>query len=147
MLKVERITRNIEKNTELIKKINKESYYTVDQFINDVNSYINAVKDGRILYNVERVSQSGMSRLINVMSCEKADKNYYRKYYYRTYCQMFLALGYNVNKKGLVRVSGCGMDMRFATNYDLIMTFFNKLGFINKKQCETLRQMVVYNHG
>ena len=141
MLKIERITKNIGQNKELSKKMNKESYYTIESFIKDVNSYINAVKDGRILYIVERVSQSGMSRLIKVTSCEKGDKNYYRKYYYRNYNQMFLALGYNVNKEGLFRVSGCGMDVLFATNYNLINTF-HRLGFISKKQCEVLRQAV-----
>ena len=141
MRKLERITKNIGQDKELSKRINKESCYSVDQFIKDVNSYINAVKDGRILYTVERVSQSGMSRLINVTSCEQSRNNYYRKYYYRNYNQMVLVLGYSVNKNGLVRVSGCGMDMLFATNYNLINTF-HKLGFINKTQCDKLRQAV-----
>ena len=141
MRKIERIKRNVGQDKELLKKINNESYYSVDQFIDDAKTYINAVKDGRILYNLQKVSQSGMSRLINVMSCEKLECYNCRKYYYRTYCQMFAVMGYHVNKEGLVRVNGCGVNMMFATNYDLIMNFLN-LGFISKTQCEVLRQMV-----
>ena len=141
MLKVERITKRIEQDKELFKNINKQSYYTIESFIKDAKTYIKAVKEGRILYTVKRVSSSGMSRLSNVTSCERGDKNYYKKYYYRNYNQMFLALGYSVNKEGIIRVHGCGMDMLFATNYNLINAF-HRLGFISKKQCETLRQNV-----
>ena len=40
-----------------------------------------------------------------------------------------------------VSASGCGMDMLFATNYDIIHTL-HRMKFISKAKCETLAQKV-----
>ena len=139
MKKIERIKKNIEADKEIMKRINKESFYSVDNLISDINTYIKAVKSGRILYDVVSVAKSGMSRTIKITSCEKAGKN---QYYYRQYQAMLSVLGESVVRYSYtIRVRGCGMNMLFATNYNL-MHKFRRLGFISKKQCKVLEQKV-----
>ena len=140
MRKVERVKKNIEADKEIMKRINKEKYYSVDDLISDIQTYINAVKSGRISYEVITVSKSGMSRTIKITSCEKTDKN---QFYYRQYQVMLSVLGETVvsGYSDTIRVYGCGMNMLFHTNYCLIHTFC-RLGFISKKQCAVLAQKV-----
>lgn len=133
MTKIERITRNIEKNKELMSKLGKSEYYQVDAFIDDVKTYIKAIKDSRMFCVIDSVSSSGMSRIIHFHSWEKC--------FYRNYWGLFTALGYSeVKRSNGFRIGGCGMDMIFHTNYTN-MHNFQRLGFISKKQCETLAQM------
>ena len=79
-----------------------------------------------------------MSQNIEVTSCEKSPCG---RYYYRQYQRMLKALGYKTNDNGTIRVMSCGMNMLFATNYELIRTFC-RLGFISEKQRDTLSQAV-----
>lgn len=124
----------------IIKKIiagkcakNEES---ASYFYDAARDYIKAVKDGRMLCVIESVSQSGMSRVMKFHSCEKNGYGYY----YRQYWNFFKSMGYSQakNSDGF-RVAGCGMDMVFATNYNIIHKLAS-LGFLNKKQCSELSQ-------
>ena len=125
---------------EITKAIEKEEYYSEESFINDCKTYIKAVESGRILYTVTHVSNSGMSRNINIKSFEgKMSKGYYRNYF-----MLLQVLGYKLADKwnsSDIKVIGCGMNMLFATNYDIIHAL-NRLGFINKKECDVLAQRV-----
>ncbi len=143
MRKIERIKKNIENDKEIMKSINKESCYSIDTLISDIQTYIKAVKSGRILYSVESVSRSGMTRQIKVLSCEKSGKGCRTRHYYRQYITMFKVLGYSIKRgwSGTVRVFGCGMNMLFHVNYCL-MHKFCRLSFISKKQCAVLAQQV-----
>jgi len=127
------------KQREEIEKMVKDiKYYDVERFISDAKTYLKAVKDGRILYNVDKVSQNGMSRTIFISSCERC-KN---RFSYRNYDTMLEVLGYKFDKDSYaIRVHGCGMNMLFATNYDIIGTF-KRLGLINQLQFEILSQEV-----
>ena len=139
MKKLERIKKNIENDKDIMKRIRKY-YNNIEDLISDIQTYISAVKSGRILYEVITVSKSGMSRTIKITSCEKASKN---RYYYRQYCCMLGVLGETVvsGYRDTIRVYGCGMNMLFSTNYNLMHTFC-RLGFISKKQCKKLAQAV-----
>lgn len=143
MKKIERVKKNIENDKEIMKQLDKELYYNINDFISDVNVYIKAVKEGRILYHVGTVSKSGMSRTILIQSCERRSYNGKTSYGYRQYIMMLKVTGYTVIRgwHDTIRVYGCGMNMLFATNYNLIHKFY-KLGFINKSQCEKLCQAV-----
>ena len=136
MRKIERIKKNIEADKDITKRINKKKYYGIDALIADINTYIAAVKSGRIRYSVISVSKSGMSRTIEIISCEKGQYGHY----YRQYQCMLGVLGETV-VGGTIRVRGCGMDMVFATNYNLMHTFC-RLGFISDTQCKRLAQAV-----
>lgn len=131
------IQSNIKKSSwNITKNIDKQKYYSEEQFISDVKSYIKAIKEGRMLNTIHSVSSSGMSRVISFHSCEK-NKN---GFYYRQYVSLFRALGYSKGSTDFnFRITGCGMDMIFHTNYSNIHLFYN-LGFINKSECDILCQ-------
>jgi len=126
-------------SNEIKNNLKKEEYYTEDQFVSDVKTYINAVKSGRILYTVTHVSSSGMSRNINIKSFEGSMS----KGHYRNYFTMLRVMGYKSADKysSNIRVGGCGMNMLFATNYNIIHSFY-RMGFINKATCDVLAQRV-----
>ena len=139
MRKLERIKTRIEADKDIMRRIRKY-YNSVDGLISDIQTYINAVKSGRISYDVITVSKSGMSRTIRITSCEKSGRG---RHYYRQYCCMLGVLGETVvsGYRDTIRVHGCGMNMLFSTNYNLMHTFC-RLGFISKKQCKELAQAV-----
>lgn len=128
----------IKLSKDIIKRLDKEEYYNEDRFISDCKQYIKAVNSGRILYTVTHVSNSGMSRDINIKSFEgKISEGYYRNYY-----GMFEALGNSFNKNtNDIRVGGCGMNMLFHLNYTTIHQL-QRMGFISKKRCDILAQKV-----
>lgn len=140
MTKLERITKKIESSKDFSKSIEKVSYYSVEQFINDAMRYINAIKDERMINSIGSVSSSGMSRTIKFLSCEK--KNGSSGFMYLNYFAFFQSLGYSCAGKynDYFRVNGCGMDMIFHTNYTNIHKL-QRLGFITRKQCDKLAQL------
>lgn len=122
---------------EIQKRIDTEKYYSNEDFIRDAQFYIAAVKSGRIKYTVMRVSKSGMSRLIRIESFEgKINNGYYRDYF-----MMLRVLGFSINKHDDVVITGCGMNMVFATNYEIIFLFY-RIGLITKKTRNILCQKV-----
>ena len=124
-------------NKEVIKNLSKESYYSETDFVNDAKAYIAAVKSGRILYTVTSVSKSGMSRNISVKSFEgKMTEGYYRNY-----IGLLRALGYKIDFFGSVKIPGCGMNMLFETNHNIIHAL-HRMGFMTKKVCAVLAQKV-----
>ena len=129
----------IKLSKEVTKRLSNEAYYNEDDFISDCKAYIKAVKSGRILYTVTHVSNSGMSRDINIKSYEGTiNKGYYRSYY-----GMLEALGYSFSRMNRddIKVGGCGMNMLFATNYNIIHSLYN-MKFISKAKCDILAQKV-----
>ena len=141
MNKLQRITARIEANKELQKDFKNISFYTAEPFIEDATRYIKAIKDGRIICAIDTVSRTGMSRTIKFLECSKNKRNTYQAFSYLNFFAFFRAMGYNpVNSRSdYFRINGCGMDMIFATNYDIIHSLQN-LGFISKKECSSLAQ-------
>ena len=129
---------NLSNNKELMKNINSLKYYSIDQFVNDANRYINAIKENRMLCIISSVSKSGMSRKLSFKSCEKNTPS--ERYSYTQYICLFKALGYKeYQNSGTFQINGCGMDMVFHTNYSIIHNL-HKLELIDKKDCDTLCQ-------
>lgn len=133
-MKTLKLVSAIESNKDLLK--NMPNHFTTQEFISCANTYIKAIKSGRMMCSIKSVSTSGMSRVLSFHSFEGTiSKGYYRQYY-----SLFKTLGYKEdNNRNGFRVNGCGMDMVFHTNYTIIHKLF-KLGFINKKQCDSLCQ-------
>lgn len=140
MTKLERITNNIANNKEIAKRLSKEKYYSVEQFINDCERYIKAIKSRRMINSIGKVSSSGMSRTIKFLSCERSKYN--AEHNYLNYFALFRTLGYSPENghSNYFRINGCGMDMIFNTNYNNIHRM-HRLGFITKKECDKLAQM------
>ena len=124
-------------SNEMIKEVEKNKYYNIEILEKDCKAYIEAVKSGRILYTVESVSASGMSRKINIKSFEGTME----KGFYRNYFAMLEIFGYKINKDYTITVKGCGMNMLFATNYDLINQM-HKIELLDKETCDVLAQNI-----
>lgn len=142
MKKIERITKNIRENKELMAGLKKVGM-PIEHFIGDAQTYIAAVRDRRISYTVDTVSKSGMSRTLIITSCERSRWDGKVSYHYIQYNTMLQAMGYSVKRgyRDSIRVHGCGMNMLFATNYNIIRTL-HRLGFISRKKCDVLCQVV-----
>lgn len=142
MTKKERILKKIAADKELQKQKMKLSYYTDENFYKDAVRYASAIKQGRIICNIDSVSSSGMSRTIKFLECARVQKPHDRKtrYVYLNFFCFFTMLGWQqVREKHVFRIHGCGMDMIFHTNYTNIWKLY-RLGFISRKQCDSLAQ-------
>lgn len=128
--------KDMELTTELKKRIAKNNYYSEENFIKDAQTYIEAIKQNRVIVSVANVSKSGMSRKLKVLAYEPNKET--NAGYYRQFLSMFEALGYKVKDYSFT-VNGCGMDMIFHTNYSAMHTFKN-IGLITKEECEILAQ-------
>ena len=107
----------------------------VNSFYDNAKRYIDALKQGRLIYIVKHVSKSGMSRDIYIAELVKARHDGFRV---MTFHALLKDLGYTF-KDDCIHVKGCGMDMLFATNYDIIQTLY-ALRLINKVECDILSQ-------
>ena len=136
--------KNIILSNEVKKAIAKNEYYSEDSFIKDSESWINAIREGRVICSVVSVASSGMSRQLKFLSFEPS-KQENEKGWFRQYNAMLQSLGFRYNKnKYCISVSGCGMDMIFHTNYTIIHSF-KRMGFITDSECEKLCQMTPTN--
>lgn len=137
--KLAAITQNINNDKEIMKKINANTYTSVEGFIDNAIRYINAIRERRMICNIESVSSSGMSRTIKFLSCEFNTKEKFASY--TNYYTLFKHLGFTEqrSKNGGFTIGGCGMDMIFHTNYTIIHKLA-RLGFIDKETCEKLAQ-------
>lgn len=139
MKKHERITKNIEADKELMRDIASVQYYDVETFIQHGQEWIEAIKQRRMVCVIDTVSRPGMSRTMKFLSCEKYSDR--KEYWQHSYWSFMKALGYSSRKHSdYFTISGCGMDMVFATNYNIIHAL-KRLGFISAKQCSKLAQM------
>lgn len=131
--------KNVVLSKEMIKNISKNEYYSQEDFIKDCKCYIKALKSGRLQYTVTHVSNSGMSRDILIQSYEGT----MTKGHFRTYFSMLQVLGYKEANKysNDIKVSGCGMSMLFATNYNICHDF-KHMGLINDAECKILSQKI-----
>jgi len=123
-----------------VKRAIEKNAYTESDFISDSIRYINAIKEGRVICAIGSVSKSGMSRTIRLLEC--APTKYELRYIYLNFYAFMRCLGYKASGKygDYFRINGCGMDMIFATNYNIIHSLYY-MGFINKEQCDDLAQL------
>lgn len=122
-----------------LKLSNVENYGSseVKDFIRNAKRYIKAIKQGRVICNIDSVSASGMSRTLKFLECSGSIKNGFS---YLNFYTLFDNLGFTkVKNSSYFRVNGCGMDMVFHTNYAIIHNLKN-LGFLTKKEADILAQ-------
>ena len=121
----------------VIKRIEANKYYNQEDFVKDCKTYIKAVQANRALFRVTHVSTSGMSRNISITSFEgKMSKGYFRQY-----ASMLEVMGFNLTNRFEVKASGCGMDMVWNTNYNIV-NMIKSYGIITKKTSEKVSQMI-----
>ena len=127
-------TTTVQLSKEVLKKLAKEKYYTADNFERDANDFVKGIEQGRVICIIGSVASSGMSRTMRFMSFQGSESGYYRNY-----TMFFEVMGYKCNRDGFFRVSGCGMDMVFATCYN-VMHDLKRMGIITAEECERLAQ-------
>lgn len=126
------------KKQDLQKNIDTLEYYGLEQFEQDVQTYVSAIRQRRMLCIIHSVSASGMSRTISFHSCEIGKNG---DCWYRQYWSFFKAMGFTaLRDKDYFRINGCGMDMVFDTNYRIIHNL-GRLGYLDEKEVENLAQM------
>lgn len=124
----------------LLTKHNKTKRFpiTKDDFIADCLRYIKATKEGRMICSIDKVSASGMSRTMKFVELSKEKGS--NRHFILNFYNLFDTLGFTaVNHSDYFRIAGCGMNMVFATNYDIIHEL-KHLGFISEKECSDLAQ-------
>ncbi len=130
----EQVIKNVESNKELMKYINSKNYFGVEDFINNAERYVKAIRERRMACIITSVANSGMSRTMKFIESNPGGDfcNFY---------SLFEALGYKEGRRkdGFI-VRGCGMDMVFATNYNIIHVF-KHLGIVSEKECRVLSQL------
>ena len=131
---------NITLTEDIEKRLSKKEYYSKELLLKDIELYIKALKEGRLQYLVIKVSPDGMDRNILIQSCEHYKVT--NKFYFRQYSRMFEMLNYKLDKNYNIRVSGCGMNMLFATNNYLIQTF-KSMNIISENEAEILAQKII----
>lgn len=94
---------------ELAKKIAKSDQYISEEYAERVlTEVLEALKEGRYYTSVVSVAKSGMSRVIKIAYVKDDELNKAPHFVYK------LAGTNNAH-----RISGCGMDMLFAAQYNL----------------------------
>lgn len=122
---------------ETLKRINSLNHYSKEQFINDCKQWIESIRTNKTICIIDSVSSSGMSRCFKYISYVPSNT---RSYFRSWYCLLY-SLGYTFKKDThSIRVGGCGMDMNFATTYNIIHSF-ERMGLITKQECEKLAQL------
>ena len=107
---------------------------TTDDLIMNAKRYIKAVKETRMICSIGSVSSSGMSRTMKFLEMPKKGG------YLLNFYNLFDVLGHSkVKDSDYFRISGCGMDMVFNTNYNIIHEL-RHMGFMSKKTCSKLCQ-------
>ena len=113
-----------------------------EQFIQDIERYIKASKEKRLIANVRHVSKSGMYRVIDVLEFE-FDIYVNSKGHILNFVRFFGILdNYNLEKSGVV-VRGGGMNMIFALHNNIIETLFYR-GLIDELDRDSTHQNTPY---
>ena len=140
--KLEKAAAAIAESTDYKKYVRGNKYAASPEAIAErLQEFCKATKEGRMVCVIHSVSSSGMSRNMSFHETARmgrTDRNG-RKYRQLNFWAMFKALGYTEAKEGF-RIGGCGMDMVFATHYNVIHSAAS-FGLITGAQCSTLAQM------
>lgn len=139
MRHIERLFQTVEADKDIQNIMRKRlHYYDTKIFIRDAFEYIESIRNKSMFCVIKNVSPNGMSRKISFNSVKK----YKKDYFFRQYIYFFTCLGFTRSRSNdsLFVIYGAGMDMIFATNYDIIRKL-HRLGFITDKDRELLCQM------
>lgn len=125
-------------NTEAFKNaLIRNKYITADLVVSSLLRFVRATEDGSMYCIIHSTAKSGMSRVMSFHAASK--KNHNDRYTHLNFWTLLMALGYPEAGQGF-RIGGGGMDMVFATHYNIIHTACN-YGIITDEQCALLAQM------
>ena len=120
-------------------KLIETNYCTIDEFVADASRYIAAVADGRLICANLVASKSGMSRSFSLVELTKQTKGV--RSHLCSFYSLLNTLGYSIDSRThAIRVRGCGMNMIWHTNYDIIRQLAS-MGLMNKTKAGRLSQL------
>lgn len=125
----------------MLDKHNKSKIFPVniESFLESAARYVKAIKTGRMICSIDKVSASGMSRTLKFVEMARRDNT--TQHSLLDFYGFFDVLGHEkVKNSCYFRIHGCGMDMVFNTNY-CIMHQLCSYGLITRAQCTELAQM------
>lgn len=128
---------SIIKSEAIAKRINNAKYYDVKSFNASAKRWCKALKDGRMIATVTKVSASGMSRNIKVVEMAKGCDG--GRCHLLNFNQFLNVLGYRVNDRGEVILHGCGMDMIYSLT-DGVCSTLNYLGILSDKEYKSMNK-------
>ena len=132
------IMQAISENKDIQKAIKKLSHYTDSEFYRDCERWIKAIKEKRLICAVKSVSRSGMSRVFYYFELSGNEHNRFSVMQFYAFLK---TMGYTTSRSYdyAISVGGCGMDMNFNTNYNIIHRL-TRLGFLSEQECSYLSQ-------
>ena len=141
--KQQKVLKNLVKpeNKALLDLIKTDTYHKPLDFIDDGFRWISAIKENRMICSIPHVSASGMSRHMKFIEVARNKGITPVRYNARNFYWFMSILGYSAarNNRDCFLISGCGMDMVFNTNYNIIYSLWS-LGFMSKKTRDKLSQ-------
>lgn len=117
----EQMTKNDFKQYNWMKEENRQAYF--DSNLKELKAVRKALLSGRYYTGVESVASSGMSRIIKIAYI--ADNKLHG-----VGDDIYKLAGCDKNH----RISGCGMDMLFAAQYNLFRALCPEMRYQNKMQ-------------
>ena len=123
---------------KLCDKYNKDRVYPVsaENFIENAERYIKAIKQGRMICSIGSVSSSGASRTMKFLELARGTPCYSLLNFFQFFCMLEYRA---IKDNDYFRINGGGMDMVFNTNYCIIHKLY-KLGFLSAKARDKLAQ-------
>ena len=128
------------KSEAIAKRIEKAMFYDLASFNESARRWCKAMKEGRIIATVTRVSASGMSRNIKIVELHKHGIKGPNRYYTLNFNVFLSVLGYRVNDRGEVIMHGCGMDMIYAIT-EGVASELQYLGILTEKEYKGLHAL------
>ena len=125
-------TISIIKDSKTAKKVESMNYYDVAQFCKDGKRFVNALRSGRLVATITKVSANGMRRYIKFVELSKCAGS--STFYAYNFNAFLTCLGYKVTDNSEVIKNGCGMDMVFDTTNGVINTL-HWLGMLTAAEC------------
>jgi len=107
------------KRYDWMKEENKQAY--IESYVKELKAVRKALLNGKYYTCVESVSSSGMSRIIKICYIDNNTL-------YGVSDEIYQLAGCDKNH----RISGCGMDMLFAAQYNLFVTLCPNMRYQDK---------------
>ena len=125
------------KSDYIAKRIEKEPYFDIDSFNISAKRFCKALKEGRMIATVTKVSASGMRRYIKIVECHKHEAKGENRYYTLNFCAFLSVLGYRINDNCEIVMNGCGMDMIYSITSGVCDTL-HYLGALSDKEYKSI---------
>jgi len=131
-----KLIENIRANPAIARRLKGEKYVSPESLADDAVRYLAAIKERRMVCVIPSVSRSGMSRTFTFHEVARHKPG---EYGVCNFWSLFRFIGGYPSKEGRFRINGCGMDMIFHVNYEMVHAL-HCLGACSGPEAEVLAQ-------